>query len=65
MAVHIAERFETTVWNRTIERARDFAGSTGAAVADTPTALVDAADVVVTCLPTSVEVLEARRLHLG
>jgi 3-hydroxyisobutyrate dehydrogenase-like beta-hydroxyacid dehydrogenase len=52
MAVHIAERFETTVWNRTIERARDFAGSTGAAVADTPTALVDAADVVVTCLPT-------------
>ena len=61
MAVHIAERFETTVWNRTIERARAFAASTGAAVADTPTALVDAANVVVTCLPTSVEVLEVTR----
>lgn len=57
MAAHVAERFETTVWNRTVERAQEFQAVTGAAVADTPTALVDAVDVVMTCLPTSTEVL--------
>ena len=40
MAVHVAERFETAVWNRTIERAREFAASTGATV---PTSDPDAA----------------------
>jgi 3-hydroxyisobutyrate dehydrogenase len=58
MAVHVAGRFETTVWNRTSVRAQEFAAATGAAVAATPAALVAAVDVVITCLPTSVEVRE-------
>jgi 3-hydroxyisobutyrate dehydrogenase len=54
----VAGRFETTVWNRTSVRAQEFAAATGAAVAATPAALVAAVDVVITCLPTSVEVRE-------
>jgi 3-hydroxyisobutyrate dehydrogenase len=58
MAVHVARAFDTMAWNRTIERARAFGDDLGAAVAETPGQLVGWADVVVTCLPTSVEVLE-------
>lgn len=61
MAAHVAHRFETTVWNRTVARARDFAATTGATVADTPSALVGAVDVVITCLPTSTEVRDVVR----
>ena len=58
MAVHVARRFETTVWNRTLSRAEAFASETGAATAVSMSALVDTSDVVITCLPTSVEVRE-------
>ncbi|MGD2135972.1 MAG: NAD(P)-dependent oxidoreductase [Gemmatimonadales bacterium] len=56
MAVHVATTFETTVWNRTAERAQTFADEHGATAASDPASLVQAVDVVLTCLPTSVEV---------
>jgi 3-hydroxyisobutyrate dehydrogenase len=58
MAVHVAKAFNTMVWNRTAERARDFAETHGCAVADDPEQVIAWADVVITCLPTSVEVNE-------
>lgn len=56
MAAHLARRGKLTVWNRTRARAQEFAARHGATVADTPRELGAAADVVVTCLPTSREV---------
>lgn len=56
MAAHVAGTFDTIVWNRTAERARDFASAHGAGQAQSPVALVGAVDVVVTCLPTSAAV---------
>jgi 3-hydroxyisobutyrate dehydrogenase len=56
MAAHLAHGGTLTVWNRTRARAREFAARHGAAVAETPREVADAADVVVTCLPTSREV---------
>jgi 3-hydroxyisobutyrate dehydrogenase len=58
MAVHVATHFETTVWNRTAERARAFAQATGAKATEDLGALVASADVVITCLPTSQDVRE-------
>jgi len=58
MAVHIARAFDTMVWNRTRARAEEFVQQENASVADDPAALVRWADVVITCLPTSVEVRE-------
>ncbi len=58
MAVHVAREFETTVWNRTLERAWTFGEQQGAAVAETVPQLVEWADVVITCLPTSTDVRE-------
>ena len=58
MAEHIAQHFSTVVWNRTRERADAFARETGATAAESPSALVTAVDVVITCLPTSADVLE-------
>jgi 3-hydroxyisobutyrate dehydrogenase len=58
MAVHVARDFETTVWNRTLERAWAFGEQQGAAVAETVPQLVEWADVVITCLPTSADVRE-------
>jgi len=58
MAVHIARAFDTMVWNRTRARAEEFVQKENASVADDPAALVRWADVVITCLPTSVEVRE-------
>jgi 3-hydroxyisobutyrate dehydrogenase len=58
IAVHVARAFETTVWNRTIEKAQAFAEAEGAKVAAGPAALVEWADVVITCLPTSADVRE-------
>jgi 3-hydroxyisobutyrate dehydrogenase len=56
MAVHVAKAFETTVWNPTIEKAEAFGKETGARVAANPRDVVAWADVVMTCLPRSVEV---------
>ncbi len=58
IAVHVARAFETMVWNRTAQRARQFADEEGAAVADDVTALAEWADVVMTCVPTSANVRE-------
>ena len=56
MAVHVARHFETTVWNRTPERATSFATATGAKATEDLAALVAGAEVVITCLPTSQDV---------
>jgi 3-hydroxyisobutyrate dehydrogenase len=62
MAAHVAQRFETAVWNRTAAQAEAFAEATGAtAMPDVP-ALVAWADVVITCLPTSGEVTDVLAL---
>ncbi len=58
MAVHVAQAYDTKVWNRTVERARSFAKEYGADSAENPAALVSWADVVITCLPTSSDVWE-------
>lgn len=58
MAVHVAAAFETMVWNRTAERARSFADENRCKVAGGPAEVVDWADVVIMCLPTSAEVNE-------
>lgn len=56
VAMHLAQRYELTVYNRTIARAADFAHRYAARVANTPRQAAEDADVVVTCLPTSREV---------
>jgi 3-hydroxyisobutyrate dehydrogenase len=54
MASHIAAKgFPLTVWNRTAERAEQFARETGAAHAATPANAARDADVVITCFPES------------
>jgi 3-hydroxyisobutyrate dehydrogenase len=57
MAAHLAAQESLTVWNRTAERARDFAAVHRAAVARTPREAAANAEVVITCLPTSREVM--------
>jgi 3-hydroxyisobutyrate dehydrogenase len=57
MAQHLpAHGFDLIVWNRTRERAEQFARSVRARVANTPADAAGDADVVITCLPTSREV---------
>jgi len=56
MARHVAKKFETPVWNRSAAKADAFAKETGARAAKTLQGVIDLADVVVTCLPTSREV---------
>src|SRR5688572_24278902 len=56
MATHLAARESLTVWNRTAQRARDFAEGCGAVAAATPREAAADARVVITCLPTSREV---------
>src|SRR5437868_15134949 len=57
MASHLArDPFELTVWNRTTAKAEEFARNYKATVAGNPAEAVSAAEVVVTCLPSSVEV---------
>jgi 3-hydroxyisobutyrate dehydrogenase len=57
MAAHLArDPFELVVWNRTVAKAETFARDHTARVALTPAEAVSGADVVVTCLPSSVEV---------
>lgn len=57
MAERLAAGHELTVWNRTSARAEAFASRVpNVAVATSPRALAEAAEVVVTCLPTSADV---------
>jgi 3-hydroxyisobutyrate dehydrogenase len=56
MAAHLAVQSSLTVWNRTAERAREFATRHGAVAALTPREAATNAEVVITCLPTSREV---------
>jgi 3-hydroxyisobutyrate dehydrogenase len=56
MAAHLAACHSITVWNRTAERAREFAASHGAVAAQTPREAAANAEVAITCLPTSHEV---------
>ena len=57
MAAHLTrEPFELAVWNRTRAKAEAFAREHKARVAATPADAVKNADVVITCLPSSVEV---------
>jgi 3-hydroxyisobutyrate dehydrogenase len=56
MAAHLAARDSLTVWNRTAERALAFAATHGAVMAETPREAAAAAEVIITCLPTSHEV---------
>jgi len=57
MARHLpAHGFDLIVWNRTRERAEQFAKAVRARVAATPAEAARESDVVITCLPTSREV---------
>ena len=57
MAAHLArDPFDLVVWNRTVAKAESFARDHRARVASTPAEAVRGADVVITCLPSSVEV---------
>jgi 3-hydroxyisobutyrate dehydrogenase len=57
MAAHLArDPFDLVVWNRTASKAEEFAREHKAHVATTPAEAVKIADVVITCLPSSVEV---------
>lgn len=56
MAAHLAEGGGLTVWNRTRTVAEGFAADHRARVAATPKEAAAAADIVLTCLPTSREV---------
>jgi 3-hydroxyisobutyrate dehydrogenase len=57
MASHLArDPFDLVVWNRTSSKASEFAGKYKARVATTPAEAVRDAEVVITCLPSSVEV---------
>ena len=57
MAGHLArDPFDLVVWNRTASKADAFARDHKARVAPTPAAAVENAEVVITCLPSSVEV---------
>jgi 3-hydroxyisobutyrate dehydrogenase len=57
IAAHLArDPFELVVWNRTAAKAQEFARQHKARVAPTPAEAVRDAQVVITCLPSSVEV---------
>lgn len=57
MARHLAAPpFTLTVWNRTSDKAAALAAESAARVAATPADAARAADVVITCLPTSADV---------
>jgi 3-hydroxyisobutyrate dehydrogenase len=59
MASHLTQPpFELTVWNRTADKAREFAQQHGVKAADYPDDAVRSAEVVVTCFPSSREVNE-------
>lgn len=55
MARHLAGQFDLTVWNRTAERAEDFATEHRSKVAASPADAARGAEFIVTCLPSSRE----------
>lgn len=58
MAARLAERHELVVWNRTAATAEAFAAAhRGVRAVTTPRELAEASEAVVTCLPTSADVL--------
>lgn len=57
IASHLThEPFDLVVWNRTASKASEFAQKHGVAAAQSPAEAVAGAEVVITCLPSSVEV---------
>jgi 3-hydroxyisobutyrate dehydrogenase len=56
IAAHLAKSGPLVVWNRTEAKARQFAFTYDATAVGTPREAAAAADVVITCLPTSAEV---------
>jgi 3-hydroxyisobutyrate dehydrogenase len=58
MAAQLAKRNSLVVWNRTAERATEFAAIHRAHVVRTPREAAAGAEVVITCLPTSREVAQ-------
>jgi 3-hydroxyisobutyrate dehydrogenase len=56
MAARLAGPFDLTVWNRTSERAEDFAREHRARVATSPRDAAAGAQAVITCFPTSADV---------
>jgi 3-hydroxyisobutyrate dehydrogenase len=57
IASHLTRKpFDLVVWNRTPSKASDFAQKHGVGSAQTPAEAVTGADVIITCLPSSVEV---------
>ncbi len=56
MAAHLARRGPLVVWNRTAERAREFAVRYRCRSARTPREVAAESEVVITCLPTSQDV---------
>lgn len=57
MAARLAPLHQLTVWNRTADRAAAFAAEHGARHAKSPRDAAAGAGVVITCLPTSADVL--------
>jgi 3-hydroxyisobutyrate dehydrogenase len=57
MAGRLAALHQVTVWNRTAERSAAFAAEHPVRAASTPREAVRDAEVVITCLPTSADVL--------
>src|SRR5688572_26144933 len=59
MAERLAQVHQLTVWNRTASTAQAFAARLpGVKVAASPVSLVEAADAIVTCFPTSADVTQ-------
>src|ERR1051326_822742 len=57
MAARLSRVHDVAVWNRTAERAQAFAAEHGALAAATPREAAAGREAVITCLPTSAEVL--------
>lgn len=57
MAARLAKLHQLTVWNRTADRAMAFAAEHRARAATSPRDAAAGAEVVITCLPTSADVL--------
>jgi len=58
MAEHVAKVHGAVVWNRTVAKAETFANRTGATAVQTAREVVERTKDVITCLPTSAQVLE-------
>lgn len=66
MAAHLAtEPIELTVWNRSHDKASAFAGKHGGVAATSPAEAVRNAEFVITCLPSSREVMDIVSSEIG